>query len=425
MIRFYNGRVLRFEPEMRLTAEEVWTDGSRIAYVGPAKEDSPAFDRQIDLRGDLLMPGFKNAHTHTAMTFLRSLADDMGLQSWLKKVVWPNEAKLTDDAVYTLTKLGILEYLSSGITASFDMYVHNEAYAKANVDAGFRTVICSGLNNFDADPENIEREYLRFNHYHELVSYMLGIHAEYTTSLDRMEYCASLAEKYKAPCFTHICETKKESEDCIKRYGMSVPLVLDKIGFFRYGGGGFHCCYLTEEDIRYFADHQLYVITCPGSNLKLASGIAPVEKMRKAGVRLAIGTDGASSNNALDFFREMYLVTALQKIYEEDASACPAFEVLKMACVNGARAIGLPDCDDIAPGKLADLTVINLSRPSMQPLNNILSNIVYSGSKEIVRLTMVNGKILYENGEFFIGQDPEEIYREANDFISSLAYTIH
>ena len=425
MIRFYNGRVLRFEPEMRLTAEEVWTDGSRIAYVGPAKEDSLAFDRQIDLRGDLLMPGFKNAHTHTAMTFLRSLADDMELQSWLKKVVWPNEAKLTDDAVYTLTKLGILEYLSSGITASFDMYVHNEAYAKANVDAGFRTVICSGLNNFDADPENIEREYLRFNHYHELVSYMLGIHAEYTTSLDRMEYCASLAEKYKAPCFTHICETKKESEDCIKRYGMSVPLVLDKIGFFRYGGGGFHCCYLTEEDIRYFADHQLYAITCPGSNLKLASGIAPVEKMRKAGVRLAIGTDGASSNNALDFFREMYLVTALQKIYEEDASACPAFEVLKMACVNGARAIGLPDCDDIAPGKLADLTVINLSRPSMQPLNNILSNIVYSGSKEIVRLTMVNGKILYENGEFFIGQDPEEIYREANDFISSLAYTIH
>ena len=423
MIRFYNGRVLRFEPEMRLTAEEVWTDGSRIAYVGPAKEGFPAFDRQIDLRGDLLMPGFKNAHTHTAMTFLRSLADDMELQSWLKKVVWPNEAKLTDDAVYTLTKLGILEYLSSGITASFDMYVHNEAYAKANVDAGFRTVICSGLNNFDADPENIEREYLRFNHYHELVSYMLGIHAEYTTSLDRMEYCASLAEKYKAPCFTHICETKKESEDCIKRYGMSVPLVLDKIGFFRYGGGGFHCCYLTEEDIRYFADHQLYAVTCPGSNLKLASGIAPVEKMRKAGVRLAIGTDGASSNNALDFFREMYLVTALQKIYEEDASACPAFEVLKMACVNGARAIGLPDCDDIAPGKLADLTVINLSRPSMQPLNNILSNIVYSGSKEIVRLTMVNGKILYENGEFFIGQDPEEIYREANDFISSLAFT--
>ena len=158
MIRFYNGKVLRFSPDMRITDEEVWTDGKVISYIGPVRDDMPVFERQIDLKGDLLMPGFKNAHTHTAMTFLRSMADGMELQSWLKKVVWPREAKLTDDAVYALTKLGIMEYLSSGITASFDMYVHNEAYAKANVDAGFRTVICSGLNNFDADPENIERD---------------------------------------------------------------------------------------------------------------------------------------------------------------------------------------------------------------------------------------------------------------------------
>ena len=420
MIRFYNGKVLRFSPDMRITDEEVWTDGKVISYVGPVRDDMPVFERQIDLKGDLLMPGFKNAHTHTAMTFLRSMADGMELQSWLKKIVWPREAKLTDDAVYVLTKLGIMEYLSSGITASFDMYVHNEAYAKANVDAGFRTVICSGLNNFDADPENIEREYLRFNHYHELVSYMLGIHAEYTTSLDRMEYLSDLAAKYQAPCFTHLCETKEEAEGCIKRYGMSAPLLLDKIGFYRYGGGGFHCCYLTEEDIRYFADHNLWAVTCPASNLKLASGIAPVEQMRKAGVKLAIGTDGASSNNALDMFREMYLVTALQKIYEEDASACPASEVLKMACVNGARAIGLPDCDDISAGKLADITVINLRRPNMRPLNNLTANLVYAGSKENVRLTMVNGKILYENGEFFIGEDPDEIYCAADEFVRSL-----
>ena len=420
MIRFYNGKVLRFSPDIRITDEEVWTDGKVISYVGPIRDDMPVFERQIDLKGDLLMPGFKNAHTHTAMTFLRSMADGMELQSWLKKIVWPREAKLTDDAVYALTKLGIMEYLSSGITASFDMYVHNEAYAKANVDAGFRTVICSGLNNFDADPENIEREYLRFNHYHELVSYMLGIHAEYTTSLDRMEYLSDLAAKYQAPCFTHLCETKEEAEGCIKRYGMSAPLLLDKIGFYRYGGGGFHCCYLTEEDIRYFADHNLWAVTCPASNLKLASGIAPVEQMRKAGVKLAIGTDGASSNNALDMFREMYLVTALQKIYEEDASACPASEVLKMACVNGARAIGLPDCDDISAGKLADITVINLRRPNMRPLNNLTANLVYAGSKENVRLTMVNGKILYENGEFFIGEDPDEIYCAAEEFVRSL-----
>ena len=420
MIRFYNGNILCFTPDLQIRSDEVWIDGSRICYVGPACEDAPLFDRQIDLRGDLLMPGFKNAHTHTAMTFLRSLADDRELQGWLREIVWPNEAKLTDEAVYIFTTLGIMEYLSSGITASFDMYVHNEAYAKANVDAGFRTVICSGLNNFDADVENIEREYLRFNSYHELVSYRLGIHAEYTTSLDRMEYLASLAEKYKAPCFTHLCETKAEAEGCIERYGMSATQVLDKIGFFRYGGGGFHCCYLTEEDIRYFSDHGLWAVTCPASNLKLASGIAPVEKMRKCGVQFAIGTDGASSNNALDFFREMYLVSTLQKIYEEDAAACPAGEVLKMACVNGARALSLPDCDDIAPGKLADLIVIDLHRPNMHPLNNPAVNLVYSGSKENIRLTMVNGKILYENGEFMIGQSPEEVYRAADAFCRGL-----
>ena len=420
MIRFYNGKALRFSPELRVTDEEVWVEGNRIVRVGPQPDINPDFERQIDLRGDLIMPGFKNAHTHTAMVFLRSLADDMVLQNWLSEVVWPNEAKLTDESVYMLTKLGILEYLSSGITASFDMYVHNEAYAKANADSGFRTVICSGLNNFDRDPENIEREYLRYNHYHELVSYMLGIHAEYTTSMERMEYLCSLAEKYQAPCFTHLCETQAESLGCVERYGLTAPQLLDSLGFFRYGGGGFHCCYFSEEDIRLFAEKKLWAVTCPASNLKLASGIAPVEKMRLAGVPIAVGTDGASSNNALDMFREMYLVSVQQKVLEKDASACPAGEVLKMACVNGARALGLADCDDIAPGKKADMVAIDLHRPNMRPVSHPEINLVYSGSKENVRLTMVNGKILYENGEFHIGQDPEEIYRYVDTFVRSL-----
>lgn len=159
MIRFYNGRVLSFSGGLKISDAEVWTDGGVITHVGAAKEDMPAFEREIDLKGDLLIPGFKDAHTHTAMTFLRSFADDMPLDRWLSEQVWPNEAKLTDESVYIFTQLGIMEYLSSGITASFDMYVHNEAYAKANIDSGFRTVICSGLNNFDRDVENIEREY--------------------------------------------------------------------------------------------------------------------------------------------------------------------------------------------------------------------------------------------------------------------------
>lgn len=420
MIRFYNGKTLSFGGGIKLSDDEVWVDGSSIVYVGAAREDMPVFQRQIDLKGDLLIPGFKDAHTHTAMVFLRSYADDLPLQDWLYNKVFPQEAKLTPEAIYQFTRLGIMEYLSSGITASFDMYYQNEAYAKANVDCGFRTVICSAMNDFDADPTNIEREYLRFNSYNELVSYKLGIHAEYTTSLQRMEYMASLAEKYQAPCYMHCCETKTEVEGCIERHGLTPPQLLDRMGLFRYGGGGFHCVWMSEEDIALFARKGIYAVTNPASNVKLASGIAPVDKLLAAGVPMAIGTDGAASNNALDMFREMYLASCMQKLSLMDAAAGKAEDMLTMACVGGAHAMGLADCDDIAPGKKADLCIIDLHRPNMQPLLNIPKNLVYSGSKENVRLTMVNGRVLYENGQFFIGEEPEEIYRQVNSLCRSM-----
>ena len=417
MIRFYNGRVLSFQGGAHISSDEVWTDGGSIAYIGPAPEELPEFERQIDLRGDLLMPGFKNAHTHTAMTFLRSCADDMPLDRWLNEQVFPREARLTDEMVYVFSVLGIMEYLTSGVTSSFDMYFHNEAYVRANTDTGFRTVLCASMNDFDSDPTNVEREFLRYNAHNELVSYRLGIHAEYTTSVERIKYMVSLAEKYKAPCFIHLCETRRETEDCIRRTGKTPAKYLDELGFFNYGGGAFHCVYLSEDDVRLFREKGLWAVTCPASNLKLASGIAPIQRYIDAGLKLAIGTDGAASNNALDMFREMYLVTALQKYLLGDATACDAEKVLEMACVGGARAMGLDCCDDIAVGKKADLIVIDLSRPNMQPIHNIEKNLVYSGSKENVRLTMVNGRVLYENGSFFIGAEPERIYAKANEIM--------
>ena len=421
MIRFYNGRLLCF-PEGRplLREGEVWTDGGRISYVGDARADMPAFEREIDLRGDLLAPGFKDAHTHTAMTFLRGFAEDMPLKSWLYEKVFPMEARLTDEAVYDFTKLGIMEYLSSGITASFDMYYHNEAYVQANLDCGFRTVICSSLNDFDRDPSNIEREFLRFNGCGELIGYRLGIHAEYTTGMERMEYMAGLAKKYKAPCFTHMAETKDEVEGCLSRYGATPALLLDSLGLFDHGGGGFHCVWMSEEDIALFARKKLWAVTNPAANLKLASGIAPVSALLRAGAPMAIGTDGPSGNNALDMFREMYLTSVLQKYLLGDAAAGSAEKVLEMACVGGGLCMGLTDCDDIAVGKRADLTVIDLHRPNMQPLNDICRNLVYAGSRDNVRLTMVAGRVLYENGDFFIGEDPESVYRRANTFMDGI-----
>ena len=420
MIRFHNGKILRFCPDAVITGDEVWVDGSDIVYVGPAREYAEGFEREIDLKGDVLMPGLKNAHSHTAMTFLRSLADEKPLDRWLQEDVFPNEAKLSAEYLYYLTKLGIMEYVSGGITAAFDMYYYNDSYVRACTEANFRTVICAALNNFDADPTNIEREYLKFNGCSDLIGFMLGIHAEYTTGPERLRYICELGHKYSAPMFTHLCETKSEVEGCIERYGMTPPVFLDSLGFFDNGGGGFHCVHMSDEDIELFASKHLFAVTNPASNLKLASGIAPLEKMRKKGIRIAIGTDGAASNNALDMFREMYLATALQKAICSDASALPAPEVLKMACVNGAHAMGLEGCDNIAEGKKADLIIVSLGAPNMNPVNNVISNIVYAGKSSDVRLTMINGKIVYENGEYFIGSDPGEILSKSQEFVEGI-----
>ena len=229
---------------------------------------------------------------------------------------------------------------------------------------------------------------------------------------------SEIAHKYKEPVFTHLSETKAEVEGCRERYGMTPVAFLDSLGMFDYGGGGYHCVHVTEEDIAIMKKRGMYAVSNPGSNTKLASGIAPITQFLKAGVPVALGTDGPASNNCLDMFREMFLVTGLAKLKEEDAAAVDAMEVLKMATVNGAHAMGLGEADVIAEGKLADLIMIDLKTPNMQPLNNIAKNIVYSGSKINVKMTMIGGRILYENGSFLTDEKPEAVYEKANDIIS-------
>lgn len=417
MIRFYNGRLLSFKNGFEITDDEVWTNGSEITFVG--KNHDKKADREIDLNGNLLMPAFKNAHTHSAMTFARSLADDLPLQPWLYDMIFPMEAKLNESDIYTLSRLAFLEYLSSGISACFDMYYFPEAMAKASVDAGFRTVMCGAVNNFKESVSLLDEYYQKYNSYDELISYRLGFHAEYTTSKELMNGIALLAEKHEAPVFAHSSETKSEVEGCLERYGKTPTELFEELGLFNYGGGGFHSVWMSENDLEIYKKHGIWAVINAGSNSKLASGIAPLEKMQKAGINTAIGTDGPSSNNALDMFREMYLAAVTQKLKTSDAAACDAAELLKSATVGGAHCMGLYNCDIIDTGKKADLTVIDLHRPNMQPINNIIKNIVYSGSKENVKLTMINGKILYENGEF-IGTDIEKIYYEAQKITDRL-----
>jgi 5-methylthioadenosine/S-adenosylhomocysteine deaminase len=381
-------------------------------------ENLPEFERQIDLRGNLLMPGFKNAHTHTAMTFLRSYADGQPLQKWLFESIFPMEDKLTPEDIYDFTKLGILEYLSGGITASFDMYYMRDAYVQANLDCGFRTCICGGSAKY----ELISAEYKKFNSIHPLIRYIPGLHAEYTASDEEFQAAVQLCRENKAPCFAHNSETKSETEQCRQRRGgLSPTEYMESLGLFDYGGGGFHCVWLSREDIEIFRRRGLWVVSCPGSNAKLASGIAPLGRFMDEGLNIALGTDGASSNNALDMFREMYLACVLQKLQSGDAAACPADRVLDMACRGGALAMGLSNCDSIAVGKQADMIVIDLDRPEMQPLISPAKNLVYSGSRDAVALTMIAGRVLYEKGEFFIGEDVHEIYARCQQRFERMA----
>ena len=429
-IRLYNARILSMEENRDIFFGEVWVKKDRIVYAGDGTDTDSIYqklqipcmiwDREIDCEGNLLMPGFKDAHTHSGMTLLRSYADDLPLNDWLNQQVFPVEAKLTDEDIYELTKLAVLEYLTSGITAVFDMYLTPYSIYKAFDEMGMRGVQVGGVNNFSQSPELLEEYYLNLNGKSPLQSFMLGFHAEYTCSRELLLKISEIAHKYKAPVFAHLSETKAEVEGCRERYGMTPVAFLDSLGMFDYGGGGYHCVHVTEEDIAIMKKRGMYAVSNPGSNTKLASGIAPITQFLKAGVPVALGTDGPASNNCLDMFREMFLVTGLAKLKEEDAAAVDAMDVLKMATVNGAHAMGLTEADVIAEGKLADLIMIDLKMPNMQPLNNIAKNIVYSGSKINVKMTMIGGRILYENGSFLTDEKPEDIYEKANEIIAGI-----
>ena len=429
-IRLYNARILSMEENRDIFFGEVWVKKDRIVYAGDGTDTDSIYqklqipcmiwDREIDCEGNLLMPGFKDAHTHSGMTLLRSYADDLPLNDWLNQQVFPVEAKLTDEDIYELTKLAVLEYLTSGITAVFDMYLTPYSIYKAFDEMGMRGVQVGGVNNFSQSPELLEEYYLNLNGKSPLQSFVLGFHAEYTCSRELLMKISEIAHKYKAPVFAHLSETKAEVEGCRERYGMTPVAFLDSLGMFDYGGGGYHCVHVTEEDIAIMKKRGMYAVSNPGSNTKLASGIAPITQFLEEGVPVALGTDGPASNNCLDMFREMFLVTGLAKLKEEDAAAVDAMEVLKMATVNGAHAMGLTEADVIAEGKLADLIMIDLKMPNMQPLNNIAKNIVYSGSKINVKMTMIGGRILYENGSFLIDEKPEDIYEKANEIIAGI-----
>ncbi len=415
-----NAKILSMVNDNIVEGHLVITD-NRISYIGKDIKPDSEYDRVIDCQGNLLMPGFKDAHTHSAMTFLRSKADDSSLHDWLFDEIFPREANLRPGCVKELTKVAILEYLTSGITGVVDQYFYPEEFEKTCVEFGFR---CLNLAMYDKEARPVEdiKNLLTANEKKDyLVRYVLGLHSEYTPDQDMFDTTRKLLEETKLPFYTHLSETSSEVKECIARRGCSPMEFFDSMHFFDHGGTIFHGVYLSDNDINIIKKHNVVVVSNTSSNMKLASGVAEIKKLLSAGVTVALGTDGPASNNALDMFREMYLVTGLQKLILKDPVSIPAFEVLKMATVNGAKAMMLDDGDTLEVGKLADIIMIDLSRPSMQPINNIINNLVYSGEKDVVKMTMVNGKVLYYDHQFFVGEDISSIYQKVQKLTDELS----
>lgn len=418
-ILFKNAKIM-VDPYSEIIDGEVCVENGKIVSVG--KTDNFFADEVKDCKGNLLISGFANAHAHSAMTLFRGYADDLPLQTWLFDRIFPLEDHLTEEDIYWGTQLAVLEYARSGITAVADMYFYDDIIAKAFEKSNIALALCSGKNDIGGGTEKaleyIENAYLKYSNKNRL-KYIIGLHAEYTCSDKLMEGVADLSAKYSAPTYIHLAETLKEVGDCSVKRGLTPVEYLHKIGFFDNGGIIAHGVYLDKDDIALLNDKGVYVASCPSSNLKLASGVAPINALIKAGVNVALGTDGAASNNKLSMFREAYLLSCLQKERMKDAACISAETALAAATVKGYSALGF-NGGRIEKGADADMVLIDISSPSMHPLNNIKKSLVFSCDTSSVLMTVSGGKIIYDNGEYFIGEDRDYIYKNAEKCIKRL-----
>ncbi len=409
-------------PGGALTVENssVYVEGDSIASVGKAPEGFMA-DAIVDGRGKLLMPGLVNSHTHVYMSMFRNCADDLAFADWLFNHILPLEDGMTAEDCYWGSLLGYMEMLATGTTASLDMFVFPETAARAASEAGVRAALSRGLTGGADDRAGGERrlreardEIEKWRGKNELITYMLGPHAPYTCDPGYLKEVAALADELGLNISIHLSESRNETEIIRRKYGRSPAEYLDGAGLLRENTVAAHCVYLSEGDIGLLAERGVSVATNPVSNLKLGNGTAPVPKLLEAGINVCLGTDGAASNNTLNMFRELGFLSLLHKGATEDARTICAEQAVRMATVNGAKALGLGGLvGEIRPGMKADLAVLDIDRPWMRPHNNILSSLAYSANGSEVEAVMVNGRFLMKNGEFTT-IDKERVFYEVD-----------
>lgn len=398
-------------------------EGQRITYVGPADSDPDAgvgAETVVDGADRVALPGFVNAHTHAAMVLLRGYADDMALEPWLEEMIWPTEARLVADDVYWGTMLAAVEMLKSGTTTFCDMYHYFESTTRAMMDSGIRAAPSGVILGFLPEPE--KRMQRAFDFCREWngaadgrIKVMLAPHALYTCGRPIMEKFVAAASDLGVKLHTHLAETETEVLRVREEYGMHPVDAMNDIGMFDVGLVAAHCVYVTDEHIDIFREKNVGVAHNPTSNLKLASGVAPVQKMLERGVPVAIATDGAASNNNLDMLEEMRLTALIHKEDSRDPTAVSAHTALAMATRNGARALGLEnEVGQLQAGMKADIVLFDFDKPHLCPRHNVVSHLVYSAMASDVDTVIVDGEILVRGGRM-TQLDEKEIMRKVSE----------
>ena len=403
---FSNCSILRPNGEILENAYLQVTD-DKITYIG-TKKPTRHIGIVYDYTNKLLLPGFINTHCHVPMTLLRSVGADLPLDRWLNEKIFPLEDKLNKDWAFSGTLLGIAEMLRSGVTSFSDMYFFGESRANAVLESGINANLCMGILCFDDSPFDkapmVQESKDLFHAYHNAnggqLKIDIGLHAEYTSNAMIAKAASDYAKEIGANMHIHLAETKKETDECIARHGKTPTAYFNDLGLFDNHVTAAHCVWLTEQDKQILADKKVSVAHCPISNLKLGSGIADMFSLMEKGINISIGTDGVASNDNLNFLEDMKLTALLQKGLHQNPAIFPATEVFKMASQNGALSQNRLQTGALKLGNQADIIAIDYHSINLLPCIDVISSLVYATLPSDVKMTMVNGKILYENGQF-------------------------
>ena len=385
--------------------------------------ESDSEEKVIDSTGKIVMPGLINTHSHVPMSIFRETLDGYNLQDWLEKKIWPMEDKLTESDIYYGSKLSFIEMIKTGCTTINDMYFMTDDIINAAIDTGIRLQTTRTLMNMNEE-DGIQRlkeldELLeKYRNKNELITFNAGIHGLYTTNLQYVEKCIEFAKEKELLVHMHFCENKKEVED-IKNIYKENPIDILEKEFIGVKSILAHCVKLSKEDIKRLSKLNISVSHCPVSNLKLGCGIANINEMIENNINVSLGTDGQGSGSNLDLFETMKFTALLQKGIQENAVSMPAYEVLKMATINGAKALNLEDkIGSLQEGKIADIIILNLNDVVTNPVNDIVSDIVYNAKGTNVETTIINGNILMESRK--IKKDEKEVFEKCRKIMERI-----